>query len=102
MTDVEIGAFLAAEGFVGAAAERAREVLEAAQLTRQGKLRLSNAKISRASALLRDRLVRVCQRPTCQVAKTTHERPSRCRVASAKSAAAPPTDAPVSLLDKPC
>jgi hypothetical protein len=73
MSDLEIGAFLATQGFVGAAAERARDVLEAAHLTRPGKLRLSTAKLPRASALLRDRLVRVCQRRTCHLANDPRE-----------------------------
>lgn len=73
MTDVEIGAFLAAEGFVGPAAERAREVLETAQLTRRGKRRFSIEKLARARALLRERLVRVCRRRTCQLANDPRE-----------------------------
>ncbi len=64
--DVEIDAWLSAEGFDlpdGRAA--ARDSLEAAGLTRAGKARMSAAKEDRARAVLAERLFKHCATPAC-------------------------------------
>jgi hypothetical protein len=81
---VAIAVFLADEGFTGSAAVRARAILEAAQLTRPGKVRLSKGKLPRARKLLSERLVRSCQRSTCLAAndrrETVHVRSTECEI----------------------
>ena len=69
--DVDIESWLAAEGFdLPEARDRAREVLEAAGLTRPGKTRMSAEKEERARALLDDQLYRHCSTPACVDAAT--------------------------------
>jgi hypothetical protein len=64
--DVDIESWLAAEGFdLPEAHDRAREVLQAAGLTRPGKARMSAEKEDRARAALDQRLFRHCATPAC-------------------------------------
>ncbi len=64
--DVDIGAFLRAQGFAsGEALEWARAALEARGLTRAGKRRIAAAKLESARAALSQTLLRVCANPEC-------------------------------------
>ncbi|MBU8894881.1 hypothetical protein DRW03_01315 [Corallococcus sp. H22C18031201] len=57
---------------------RAREVLEGAGLTRQGKARMSEPKLLRAAELLTERFFPVCADPAClQVARASGREPLR-------------------------
>src|SRR5688572_10326261 len=85
MVDVDIEAFLAAEGFLSTeSAQRARAALEAAGLTHSRKRNLVVSKLDAARAVLRDRLLRVCHRPACRATSDPRERvdvsPANCQV----------------------
>ncbi len=70
--DVDIDAWLAAEGFdLPEGRARAREALEAGGLTRPGKARMSAEKEARARAILAERFFRHCATPAC-VAAAAH------------------------------
>lgn len=60
MSDVAISEFLAGLGLAGAAAERARAVLEADRLTNPRKSRIATAKLERARAAIDARVARFC------------------------------------------
>ncbi|MFN2432991.1 MAG: hypothetical protein ABR599_09325 [Gemmatimonadota bacterium] len=67
MRDVEIRAFLEAEGFRSTEALAAgRAVLEAEGLTRAGKLRIAEEKLSAAREALAERLLRACADADCR------------------------------------
>jgi len=64
---VSIDGFLTAEGFVTAAsAATARAALEAAGITRPGKIGFSPLKLERARATIEARIARVCTRSQCR------------------------------------
>jgi len=77
-------------GFRGRAAAIARDVLEESGLTRPGKQRIAEAKLSRAAHVLRERLVVACARAECQAAVRTGrqvltaERPEDCWICAGK------------------
>jgi len=67
--DVDIESWLGAEGFdLPETRDRAREVLEAAGLTRPGKTRMSAEKEDRARAALELQLFKHCATPACVTA----------------------------------
>lgn len=64
--DQEIDALLSNLGYsLPASKAKARATLEEAQLTRQGKTRMSNEKMPRVEALLREKFFLHCARPEC-------------------------------------
>ncbi len=83
--DQLIDDFLARAGFgLPEARAAARAALEEARLTRAGKQRISNEKLSRASALLDERFYLHCGNPECEShAKASGKTPVRCDPKSA-------------------
>ncbi|MBA2564915.1 MAG: hypothetical protein H0V09_05780 [Gemmatimonadetes bacterium] len=74
--DVAISEFLTQEGFSGPASlQAARNMLEREGLTRSGKLRIAEAKLQAARALLNERLLKTCGNEECRelAGETGHE-----------------------------
>jgi hypothetical protein len=80
--DVDIEAFLRAEGFASAEAlDAARVALEAGGLTRAGKRRIAEAKLESAREALARALQRLCANPECaRLARAGGARRTRVRV----------------------
>ena len=78
--DHDIAQWLGANGFgLPEARQRARSALEEGNLTRAGKLRISDEKLARAHALLAERFALHCEAPECQAwARASGREPLRC------------------------
>lgn len=64
-TEIEIERFIVEQGFPAASRADARAALELAELTREGKTRMSSEKIERAAAALREVFALHCQSQEC-------------------------------------